>query len=170
MPSKILNVAETTASAEKLRIFCQTTPSMNAYQPLATSAVEVCAAAAPNPRKKAWSLAAHAVKRTATLIENGANVPLSSELLHGLETFESALDMIRRLIESIPERDAKSHKFSFSALAFIRESTQLRAELDRNLRTLVRHFILSTPRHSSRDISAAQDVEETHYDLLGFAN
>jgi hypothetical protein len=41
-----------------------------------------------NTRKKASSLAAHAVKRTAVLIKNGADVPRSPEFLQGLERFE----------------------------------------------------------------------------------
>jgi hypothetical protein len=41
-----------------------------------------------NTRKKASSLAVHAVKKTATLIKNGADVPRSPEFLQGLERFE----------------------------------------------------------------------------------
>jgi hypothetical protein len=37
---------EALAAAEERRTFCQTVPSMNAYQPLATSALEVCVSAA----------------------------------------------------------------------------------------------------------------------------
>jgi hypothetical protein len=45
--SKALKLAEAKATAEKLRAWCQNTPSMNMYQPLVTSAVELCLAAAP---------------------------------------------------------------------------------------------------------------------------
>jgi hypothetical protein len=41
-----------------------------------------------NTRKKTSSLAVHAVKRTAALIENGADVLRSPEFLLGLERFE----------------------------------------------------------------------------------
>ncbi|KAJ7822421.1 hypothetical protein B0H13DRAFT_2376684 [Mycena leptocephala] len=135
--SKILKLAEATATAEKLRAWCQNTPNMNVYQPLATSAVELCLAATPNTRKKASSLAVHAVKRTAVLIKNGADVPRSHEFLQGLERFETALDMIRRHVESIPEQGTKPRKISFSALTFFRESTRLKAELDRNYKTVL---------------------------------
>jgi hypothetical protein len=170
--SKVLKLAEATATAEKLRAWCRNTPDMNVYQPLATSTVELCLAATPvclqmrfslqqlglisdkNTRKKASSLAVHAVKRTATLIKNGADVPRSHEFLQGLERFETcgsyllqslhdpdllpnALDMIRRHLESIPEQGTKPRKISFSALTFFRESTRLKAELDRNHKTVV---------------------------------
>ncbi|KAJ7916230.1 hypothetical protein B0H13DRAFT_2450856, partial [Mycena leptocephala] len=160
--SKILKLAEATATAEKLRAWCQNTLNMNVYQPLATSTVELCLAATPrlglisnkNTRKKASSLAVHAVKRTATLIKNGADVPRSHEFLQGLERFEtcgsyllhflhdpdllpSALDMIRRHVESIPEQRTKPRKISFSALTFFRESARLKAELDRNHKTVL---------------------------------
>jgi hypothetical protein len=111
-----------------------------------------------NTRKKTSLLAVHAVKRTATLIKNGADFPCSPEFLQGLERFDtcgsyllhflhdpdllpSALDMIRRHVESIPEQGTKPRKLSFSALAFLRESTRLQAELDRNYKSLVRPFI-----------------------------
>jgi hypothetical protein len=84
---------------------------MNVYQPLVTSAVELCLAAAPvclwylflqrlglisdkNTRKKASPLAVHAVKRTATLIKNGADVPRSPEFVQGLERFERYVNPI----------------------------------------------------------------------------
>jgi hypothetical protein len=145
---------------------------MNVYQPLATSTVELSLAATPvclqrlfslqrlglisdkNTRKKASSLAVHAVKRAAVLITNGADVPRSPEFLQGLERFEtcgsyllhflhdpdllpSALDMIRRHVESIPEQGTKPRKISFSALTFFRESARLKTELDRNHKTVV---------------------------------
>ncbi|KAJ7916182.1 hypothetical protein B0H13DRAFT_2450733 [Mycena leptocephala] len=82
--SKVLKLAEATATAEKLRAWCQNTPSTNVYQPLVTSAVELCLASTPNTRKKTSSLAVHAVKRTAALIENGADVLRSPEFFTGL--------------------------------------------------------------------------------------
>ncbi|KAJ7916183.1 hypothetical protein B0H13DRAFT_2658448 [Mycena leptocephala] len=135
--SKVLKLAEATATAEGLRAWCQNTPSMNMYQPLVTSAVESCLASTPNTRKKTLSLAVHAVKRTATLKKHGADALRSPEFLLGLERFESALDMIRRHVESIPEQGTKPRKLSFSALAFLRESACLQAELDRNYRSLL---------------------------------
>ncbi|KAJ7916185.1 hypothetical protein B0H13DRAFT_2658449 [Mycena leptocephala] len=136
--SKVLKLAEAKATAERLRTWCQNTPSMNMYQPLVTSVLELCLAAAPNTRKKTSSLAVHAVKITATLIKNGADVPRSPEVLLGLERFESTLDMIRRHVESIPEQGTKPRKLSFSALAFLCESTRLQAELDRNYKSLLK--------------------------------
>ncbi|KAJ7822425.1 hypothetical protein B0H13DRAFT_1920179 [Mycena leptocephala] len=158
--SKVLKLAETTATAEKLRAWCQNTPSMSVYQPLVTSAVELCLAAAPrlglisdkDSRKKASSLAMHAVKRTATLIKNGADVPRLPEFLQGLERFESTLDMIRRHFESIPERGTKPRNLSFSALIFLCESTRLEAELDRNYKTVLEILKKpTTPSFASRN-------------------
>ncbi|KAJ7822422.1 hypothetical protein B0H13DRAFT_2681786 [Mycena leptocephala] len=91
----------------------------------------------PKHPKKTSSLAVHAVKRTATLIKNGADVPRLPEFLQGLERFESTLDMIRRHVESIPEQGTKPRKLNFSALTFLRESARLKTELDRNYKTLL---------------------------------
>jgi len=61
---------------------------------------------------------------------DGFGIPLSPERREGLDKFESILDMIRRLIESIPKPGSKSQSI-FSGLRFRRESAQLKAELDR---------------------------------------
>jgi hypothetical protein len=138
-----------------------------------------------NTRKKTSSLAVHAVKRTVTLIKNGADVPHSPEFLQGLERFEtcgsyllyfrhghnllpSALDMIRRHVESIPEQGTKPRKLSFSALAFLRESARLQAELDRNYKSLVCGLVFWFDNNSVFD--AAPDLNDTNHTLLRFAD
>ncbi|KAJ7640694.1 hypothetical protein DFH06DRAFT_1137547 [Mycena polygramma] len=107
MSSKMLEKSLT--AAEALRTRCQTEPDLNVYQPLVTSAVEVCVSGTPTnhkiSRKRVSSLAAFAVKKTAALVKNGVNSPspLTPECQLGLENFERALDNIRRYIESMPE-------------------------------------------------------------------
>jgi CMP-2-keto-3-deoxyoctulosonic acid synthetase len=96
---------EALAAAEERRTFCQTVPSMNAYQPLATSALEVCVSATQvcllyfsratiatdrrqHTGKNTSLLAVHAVKRTAALIEAGVDIPMSPERRESLERFQ----------------------------------------------------------------------------------
>ncbi|KAJ7640696.1 hypothetical protein DFH06DRAFT_1429458 [Mycena polygramma] len=146
MPSKPLE--EPLATAEALRTRCQTEPDMNVYQPIATSAVEVCVAATPGSRSKTSWLAVQAVKKTSALIEQGANLPMTPERQLGLERFERALDNVRRHIESIPERGSgKSSKFRFSALKFDRESWHLKGDLKAtyNISTRVADAICEIP-------------------------
>ncbi|KAJ6460819.1 hypothetical protein C8R47DRAFT_117528 [Mycena vitilis] len=136
MPSKPLE--ESLAIAEALRTRCQTEPDMNAYQPIATSAVEICVAATPGSRSKTSWLAVHAVKNTSALIEQGANLPMTPERQLGLQRFERALDNVRRHMESIPERpSSKSSRFRFSALRFDRESWYLKGDLKATYKSLI---------------------------------
>ncbi|KAJ7603057.1 hypothetical protein DFH06DRAFT_341991 [Mycena polygramma] len=131
MPSNMLDI-------QALRTRCQTEPDLNAYQPLVTSAVEVCLSAIPNSRKRASSLVAHAMKKTAALIENGVKLPITPELQKNIDNFERALDDIRRYIESIPEqRSSKSSKFRFSALKFDGESWRLKGSLNAAYKALI---------------------------------
>ncbi|KAJ7691706.1 hypothetical protein B0H17DRAFT_553124 [Mycena rosella] len=121
------------ASAENLRTFCVTTPDMNAYQPIAASAVEVCAAAACTKARKADKLAAFGVDCTALLIKSTAHVPLSRDILKGLEIFEQQLDAMRRHIEQMPGKKANfllGNKFK-------RENKRLKAELENQLYALL---------------------------------
>ncbi|KAF8201132.1 hypothetical protein K438DRAFT_1965654 [Mycena galopus ATCC 62051] len=127
-PMSSRKLAEALTSALRLREICQTTPSLNAYQRIAKIAVEVCASATPSTRKKVYALAAHAVKRTDTLIKNEADIPMSDECKKGLDKFER--HRIRQHIESVPERGTKFPKFGPS-LTFLRESARLKGELDR---------------------------------------
>ncbi|KAJ7640690.1 hypothetical protein DFH06DRAFT_1334408 [Mycena polygramma] len=129
MSANMLQKSLTTAEA--LRTRCQTEPDLNAYQPLVTSAVEVCVSAAPECRKKLSSLAAHAVKKTAALMEDGVNFPMTPERQQGLESFERALDSIRRYIKLIPEQgSSKSSKYRFSAIKFDGKSSRLKGSLN----------------------------------------
>ncbi|KAJ6460816.1 hypothetical protein C8R47DRAFT_1160260 [Mycena vitilis] len=129
MPSSMLKKSLT--AAETLRTRCQTVPDLNAYQPLVTSAVELCVSGAPSSRKRVSSLAVYSVKKTTALVQKGINFPLTPERQQGLETFERALDSIRRYIESMPRQgSSKSLKFSFSAVTFDRESWRLKGSLN----------------------------------------
>ncbi|KAJ6560041.1 hypothetical protein B0H19DRAFT_1069748 [Mycena capillaripes] len=80
MPSKTF--PKLLANAQDLRVLCQTTPSMNHYQPLATSAVEPMVPINEDPRKRVASLLMYAVKRMA------ASHPLSPEVQSYLDAFE----------------------------------------------------------------------------------
>ncbi|KAF8201129.1 hypothetical protein K438DRAFT_638003 [Mycena galopus ATCC 62051] len=134
MSSKKL--AQALTSAQRLRDICQATPNMNVYQRIATMAVEVCASATPDARKKVSPLAVYAAKRTSTLIKDRADIPMSAERKKGLEEFERILELIRRHIESIPERGTKFPKFGLSGLSLLRESRRLQAELDQAYKNL----------------------------------
>ncbi|KAJ7899773.1 hypothetical protein B0H13DRAFT_2029438 [Mycena leptocephala] len=151
MPSMTLDDA--LATAEELRTWCQTEPSMSEYQPSATSALEVCVSATAHTGKNVSSLAVHAVKRTAALIQDGVGIPLSPERREGLDRFESTLDMIRRHIESLPQSGSKSQRV-FSGLRFSRKCAHLKAELDRAYKALLEHLkksptLSSASRHES---------------------
>ncbi|KAJ7776689.1 hypothetical protein B0H14DRAFT_2964032 [Mycena olivaceomarginata] len=136
MPSNKL--AEAFTSAQRVRDLCQTTQSIHAYQRISIMAVEVCASATPDARKKVSALATHAAKKTDALITSRAGLVLSSEGKKALDEFESTLELIRRHIESVPERSNKPSKvkFGLSALTFRHESARLKAQLDRVYKSL----------------------------------
>ncbi|KAJ7485580.1 hypothetical protein FB451DRAFT_1168820 [Mycena latifolia] len=134
MPSKFepQALSQSMANAKDLRKFCATTPSMNVYQPIAASALEVCTAADSIKTRKTDKLAAYIVDRTALLI-NGINgmvhVPSSPEVLQSLEGFEEKLDAIRRHIEQMPVQSGKKAKLLLG-YKFKRETNRLKAELE----------------------------------------
>ncbi|KAJ7485593.1 hypothetical protein FB451DRAFT_61034 [Mycena latifolia] len=134
MPSKFKPQAlsQSLANAEDLRKFCATTPSMNVYQPIAASALEVCTAAASVKTRKTDKLAAYIVDRTAVLINGMVNVPSSPELLQSLEGFEQKLDAIRRHIEQMPGHSGKRAKLLLD-YKLKRETNRLKAELESHL-------------------------------------
>jgi hypothetical protein len=102
------NLGESMSTAEGLSTWCSTTPYMNAFQPIAASAVEVCRAAdlvrvlttsyplhpslltSDNKvgTKKARILAAHAVTKTEKAINRMAPLPLSPEVVQKLAVLE----------------------------------------------------------------------------------
>ncbi|KAJ7126077.1 hypothetical protein C8R44DRAFT_119692 [Mycena epipterygia] len=125
-----------TSTAKDLRTLCATTPGMNSYQPVAASAVEVCAAAKLVKTHKAEKLAAHVVDRTASLINGMVHVPLSQEIIQSLEIFEQKLDDIRRHIEQMPVRSGKKAKFLLG-YKFKREGSRLKAELESHINALL---------------------------------
>ncbi|KAJ7603060.1 hypothetical protein DFH06DRAFT_1257363 [Mycena polygramma] len=151
MPSKTLENFLTIAEA--LRDRCQTEPDMNAYQPLVTSAVEVCLSATPQARKDVQSLAAHVVKRTAALAENGVGVPMVPERQKLLDQFERTLDRIRRHIETIPEQGGQPQKIGLFAIKFLRESLYLKRELDGTYKALIQ----CPKKHASHSTSSRNE-------------
>jgi hypothetical protein len=102
------NLDESMSTAEDLSTWCSTTPYMNAFQPIAASAVEVCRAADlvvfsqlrircttssltsdyKIGTKKARILAAHAVTKTEKAINRMAPLPLSPEVVQTLAVLE----------------------------------------------------------------------------------
>ncbi|KAJ7676064.1 hypothetical protein DFH06DRAFT_1435840 [Mycena polygramma] len=120
MPSELLR--KSLVTAEALRTRCQTEPDMNAYQPLVTSAVEVCVAAIP-----AESFFACSARREANRILNfSESMP---DRQQGLERFESTLDRIRRHIEKIQEGTTAT-KTVLDSVKLVRESWHLKRALD----------------------------------------
>ncbi|KAJ7512659.1 hypothetical protein B0H11DRAFT_2901 [Mycena galericulata] len=137
-----LSVAQLEAKAKDLRTFCETTPGMNALQPIAASAVEICTAAATlvsngSDGPGAVKLTAYVVDQTESLINKIAQGPLSPEICQALEIHEQNLDAIRRHFENMPtEHSNKAAKFILS-LRFKRETHRLKAELKSHLRVIV---------------------------------
>ncbi|KAJ7872536.1 hypothetical protein B0H14DRAFT_3131563 [Mycena olivaceomarginata] len=156
MPSS-KKLADAFTNAQRLQALCQTTTGLHAYRRIATLAVE-------DSRRKVAALAVYAAKRTNVLVNNGAGIPLSPERSQALDKFErhvpihregwriglnhlpSTLELIRRHIESVPERGTKPLKFGLATLAFFHHSRRLEAELDR-----VCHSLTSKERAASRN-------------------
>ncbi|KAJ7135756.1 hypothetical protein C8R44DRAFT_768964 [Mycena epipterygia] len=111
---------------------------MNAYQPSAASAVEVCAAAALVKRKEAGKVAGYVVGRTTVLVNGMVGVPLSEEILQSLEIFEQKLDAMRRYIEQIPAGSGKKAKI-LGGYKFKRETSRLKKELESQMNAVLAH-------------------------------
>ncbi|KAJ7135751.1 hypothetical protein C8R44DRAFT_768960, partial [Mycena epipterygia] len=105
---------------------------MNAYQPIAASAVEVCAAAALVKMKNADKVAGYVVDRTTVLVNGMVDVPLSEEILQSLEIFEQKLDAIRRYIGQMPAGSGKKAKI-LGGYKFKREISPLKKDLERQM-------------------------------------
>ncbi|KAJ7786761.1 hypothetical protein B0H14DRAFT_3163679 [Mycena olivaceomarginata] len=169
MPSS-KKLADAFTNAQRLQALCQTTTGLHAYQRIATLAVEFSLALlvwlsnAQDSQRKVAALVVYAAKRTDTLVNNGAGIPLSPEHRQVLDKFErhvpihregwriglnhlpNTLELIRRHIESVPERGTKPLKFRLATLAFFHHSRRLEAELDR-----VYHSLTSKARAASRN-------------------
>ncbi|KAF7377631.1 hypothetical protein MSAN_00185900 [Mycena sanguinolenta] len=157
--------------AERLREKCQTTTSLKEYLRIATVAVEVYASATPDTRKKVSALALHAGKRTESVIENKARIPMSPQRKQTLDKFERTLDRIRQHIESIPERGSKLPRFGLSALKFRGETNNLKAELDRSYKELTstasrKECILEVATIGTRAASALCDIPIPAFGIL----
>ncbi|KAJ7461856.1 hypothetical protein B0H11DRAFT_2285823 [Mycena galericulata] len=132
MPPPALQLA---ARAEALCTFCETTPGMNALQPTAASAVEICTAAATLVGNDAAAkLAGYVVNQIEFLINGFAQVPLSPEICQALAIHEEKLDAIRRHFENMPAQPGKRF---FSTLKFKRETNHLKKDLKSHLRVIV---------------------------------
>ncbi|KAJ7218679.1 hypothetical protein GGX14DRAFT_561025 [Mycena pura] len=113
MPSKTL--VKALALAQDMRKHCETTPHLSLYQPAAASAAEVCVSAALVTSRNTASLAAYAVKKTAGLIDIGAEQPHSGEIpFSGLHTddVDRALDMMRARLDFEDTLDQQRAKIS----------------------------------------------------------
>ncbi|KAJ6512865.1 hypothetical protein C8R45DRAFT_920642 [Mycena sanguinolenta] len=131
-----MTLHETTSRAESLCARCSTTPYMNAFQPIAASAVEVCGAAAAanlagngNHTARMEKLAAFVVHETERAIDGMATaaLPLSFEALQDLERFEAKLGQIRRAIERLPRQSKKGKLAKY--FSFDRETRGSEREL-----------------------------------------
>ncbi|KAJ7512629.1 hypothetical protein B0H11DRAFT_2182027 [Mycena galericulata] len=133
-----LSVAQLEANAKDLRTICETTPGMNAVQPIAASAVEICSAAATLVGNKldGTKLSGDVVNQIEFLINRIAQVPLSPEICHALAIYEEKLDAIRRHFENMSVPPRKKAKF-LSALKLKRETSRLKADLKSHLRVIV---------------------------------
>ncbi|KAJ7337511.1 hypothetical protein DFH08DRAFT_1014695 [Mycena albidolilacea] len=115
------SLSQSMTIVEHLRTLCATTPDMNAYQPLAASAVEVS-------NRTADKLACFAVDQTAILINGMPHVPLNPRISESLASFERKLDDIRRHIEQMSQPTLKKNKL-ISAYKFRRDASRLKTEL-----------------------------------------
>ncbi|KAJ6512863.1 hypothetical protein C8R45DRAFT_1153244 [Mycena sanguinolenta] len=104
---------ESTSRAESLCSQCATTPSMNALQPIAVSAVELCRAAAAADLFGNHTSRMEKLARAFTVA-----VPQS------LERIEAKLGEIRRVIEHLPSKGKLIKDFSVN-----RETNRLKKEL-----------------------------------------
>ncbi|KAJ7512645.1 hypothetical protein B0H11DRAFT_2192 [Mycena galericulata] len=137
-----LSVAQLETKAKDLRTFCETTPGMNAFQPIAASAVEICSASATLVGNEsdglgAVKLAAYVVDQIESLINKIAQGPLSQEICQALEIHEQKLDAIRRHFENTPVLPRKKAEKFVSSLIFKRETRRLKAELKSHLRVIL---------------------------------
>ncbi|KAJ7461851.1 hypothetical protein B0H11DRAFT_2056331 [Mycena galericulata] len=131
-----LSVVRLKASAEDLRTMCATTPGMNAYQPIATSGVEICVAAENLVRNDGAKLAGFVVDQTGFLINRMARVLLSPEICQALAIYEEKLDAIRRYIENISGQPRTKKRF-ITALKFKREISRFKADVKSHLRLML---------------------------------
>ncbi|KAF7363881.1 hypothetical protein MSAN_01046100 [Mycena sanguinolenta] len=135
---------ETTLTAENLCAWCATTPGMSVFQPMAVSALELCRAAANlAENNKLQKLAAFAVEETEKLITQLGPLPLSPEIVHTIEFFETKLDEIRRSIEKTPARSKNKAKLVIEHV-FNRDTSRQKAELK-----CISHALLQSSDNSS---------------------
>ncbi|KAF7374568.1 hypothetical protein MSAN_00341400 [Mycena sanguinolenta] len=163
-----MSLHETTSRAEALCAHCATTPGINAFQPIAASAVEVCRAAenlvqvnhTHTTRMK--RLAAYIVHKTERAV-NGmmmAPLPFAAEAIQNLERIEVKLDEIRRAIEHLPRasKRGKLPKYFSSA----RETSRLKKEL----KTLVNELVLKgTHKLSTTELMGISPMEVTNFTI-----
>ncbi|KAJ7512647.1 hypothetical protein B0H11DRAFT_1946672 [Mycena galericulata] len=137
-----LSVAQLEANATDLRTFCETTPGMNALQPIAASTVEICSAAATLVGNESDGLGAvklvtYVVDKTEFLINKIAQGSLSPEICEALEMHEEKLDAIRRHFENTPVLPRKKTSKFILFSRFKRETRRLKADLKSHLRVIV---------------------------------
>ncbi|KAJ7512600.1 hypothetical protein B0H11DRAFT_2213181 [Mycena galericulata] len=134
------NLLQSKANAEAVATLCATTPGMNALQPIAASAVEICTAAQNLPlgrKQTGWhQLSGDVVNQTEFLINKIAQVPLSPEICQALAIYEEKLDAIRRHVEKTLVLPRNKTKF-LSSLRFKRETRRMKADLKSHMRVIV---------------------------------
>ncbi|KAJ7176224.1 hypothetical protein C8R43DRAFT_975243 [Mycena crocata] len=130
---------------------CERDPRMSLYQPIAASAVEVCAAAKLDQRSATAALAVYAVDKVALLIHFDDIMQASSAERQVLESLERSLDSIRRHIENLPRTTSQSLNPK-TLYKFHRSANQLKAELKGHLNAISEKTTnTSTIRLSSRN-------------------
>ncbi|KAF7374564.1 hypothetical protein MSAN_00341000 [Mycena sanguinolenta] len=129
-----MTLDETTSRAEALCAQCATTPGMNAFQPIAASAVEVCCTVADlvangnhNHSARMEKLAAFVVNEAERAVNGMTTALLSPETLQDLTRIEAKLDEMRRVIEHTSPRSKKGKLFKHHT--FGREMCRLEREL-----------------------------------------
>ncbi|KAJ7192604.1 hypothetical protein GGX14DRAFT_546472 [Mycena pura] len=160
MPSKTL--VKALARAQDMRKHCETTPHLSLYQPATASAAEVCKLRGRNTA----SLAGYAVKKTAGLIDIGAEQPHSGEVYKGLLEFERALDMMRARLDFEATLDQQRVKFwkGLDVARFYRDCSRLKAAVGRSYENLLE--ILKNPTEGSSPSKSECALEVANVGIL----
>ncbi|KAF7336839.1 hypothetical protein MVEN_02120000 [Mycena venus] len=148
---------ESTERAEDLRTWCSMTPDMNAFRPIAASALDVCRAAADmSGNREAERLAARVVGETEKLINRMATLPLSPNVGQNVQLFATKLQEIQRFVEQIPRQSKNKAKLIMGHI-FNTKTRRLKAELKD-----LSHAFLEDARISSgnSDLSCGEYILE----------
>ncbi|KAJ7218677.1 hypothetical protein GGX14DRAFT_595582 [Mycena pura] len=164
MPS--MTLVKALARAQDMRKHCEATPHLSLYQPAAASAVEVCVSATLFRRRNTVPLAGYAVKKTAGLIDIGAEQPHSGEVYKGLLEFERALDMMRARLDSEATLDQQRANISkaLDVARFYRDCSRLKAAVGRSYENLLE--IIKNPTEGSSPSKSESALEVASVGIL----